>query len=84
MHWITKPTRNHIDRPSKPYEQNISDAAGNERISDRVKDCSPAIGNKQSADTTNESSRLHLPDAEETAREYCRRRNAGKWGLRKV
>lgn len=84
MHWITKPTKNHIDRPSKPSEQNVIDVAADVLTSDRMTDSAIDRGNRHSAGDIGTTDRLHIPDAEATAREYCRRRNAGKWGLRKV
>lgn len=84
MHWKTKPTINHVDRTAKPFQQNLFDNADDKKVSDRTDNFQPANGNKQEEGGPIEAGKLHLPDAEETAREYCRRRNSGKWSLRKV
>ena len=76
MYWKTEPTTYRVGETTKP--DSGSGIGSNASETKRLGGYYP----RRTDDAKPEGD--HLDEAEATAREYCRRKNMGKWGLRKV
>jgi len=81
MYWRTTPTTYRIGETTKPFG---SSGSGAESDAYKRKQTDKESANyPETSEDKIPQGKNYLDEAEATAREYCRRRNAGKSGLRK-